>query len=452
MDAVSRLRLIASGLAYALPRGAAILTLAACAAGSGQPAPTSNAAAAAVDARKPNIVLILADDLGYESLGCAGGESYATPNVDRLAAQGLRFENAFCTPLCTPTRVMLMTGRYGFRTGQTWGVLPPTETTFAHVLQKAGYATAVAGKWQLAHFQEDPGHATRAGFDAHCLWTWSWNGRRPSRYWNPSIWQDGKLLAGAEKKYGPDIYCDYLVDFIRKNKDRPFFVYYPMALVHAPVEPTPDHPDRKPGPERYADTVAYMDKLVGRVVSALDELGLRESTLILFSGDNGTASGVTSRFRGRPFPGGKGTVTDAGSHVPLVANWPGVVPAGRVTGALADLSDVFPTLAELAGAKAPEGVRIDGRSLVPILKGAERGPRDWVYVQLWEQYCVRDRRWALHEDGRLCDAATDPQEARPVAPGADAEADAARARLQEALDRLRKDPDWKPVRRGKGAE
>jgi arylsulfatase A len=431
---------------------AAALLLFACASSASKPSSSIPNPQSKIQNNRPNIVLIMADDLGYETLGCNGGQSYATPNLDRLAAQGMRFENAFCTPLCGPTRQMLMTGRYGFRTGQVWGTLPASEVTFAHVLKDAGYATAVAGKWQLCKFPKDGDMPTRAGFDAHCLWTWDYNGKKPSRYWDPVIWQDGKLLEGVKGKYGPDLYCDYLVDFIRKNKDRPFFVYYSMALVHDPIEPTPDHPDRPKGAQRYADTVAYLDKLAGKIVSTIDELGLGNNTLILFTGDNGTSSGHTTQFRGRPFKGGKSQMNDAGAHVPFIARWTGTVPAGREVDDLLDQSDVLPTLAELAGAKLPADRRIDGRSQAALLTGRGRSPREWIYFQLWDQHAVRDKRFGMLGDGTLYDAANDPYWKTPVAPDAGPEAAAAHAHLAAALKTLRADPEWRVFKRDKSVE
>jgi arylsulfatase A-like enzyme len=276
-------------------------------------------------AEKPNILLIMADDLGYECLGCNGGTSYRTPNLDKLAATGVRFEHCYCTPLCSPSRNQIMTGRYGFRNYRGWGILDPKEKTFGHVLRSAGYATAVSGKWQLCRFDrpENADHPKRAGFDASCVWTWHYKGKKPSRYWDPFIWQDGKLRGDLAGKYGPDVHCDYVVDFIRRNRARPFLAYYPLNLVHAPFVATPDSKASRsagggsqPGKGRkgakqanYAATVAYMDKCIGRVVGELDRLNLREKTLILFTGDNGTPRGITSRMGQSTIAGGKGPDT-----------------------------------------------------------------------------------------------------------------------------------------------
>jgi arylsulfatase A len=410
---------------------------------------------AAAGGRPPSILLILADDLGYEALGSNGGQSFRTPRLDGLAAAGMRFEHCYATPLCSPSRVQLMTGRYGFRNYRGWGILDPAERTFAHVLRDAGYATCVSGKWQLCRFDR-PGEAdqpSRAGFDASCLWTWTYRGTQPSRYWNPSIWQNGELLAGTEGKYGEDVHRDYLLDFIRRNRDRPFFAYYPMNLVHGPHDPTPDGLRRNPRARakdraNYPDMVEYLDRTVGRILDELEGLGLRDDTLVLFTADNGTARGLTSRLDGRDVPGGKGTMADTGIHVPLLAAWPGRIPAGSVCRELVDFSDFLPTLAEAAGASLPRGVAIDGRSFLPLALGRRGHPRDWVYIH-WHDgdeegrlgslhRAIRSRRWKLHGNGRLFDLEADPLERRPYARGTEtAEAASAREALERALTRLR---------------
>lgn len=448
------------------------------AAGMALPSLMRPAAAAATE--RPNIVLIMADDLGYECLGCYGGTSYLTPNLDALAASGLRFGHAYCTPLCTPTRVQIMTGLYPFRTGWKTGIwtLPDNQQsidarklkTFGHILRDAGYATAVAGKWQLNRFDLfNPDHPKDCGFDDYCLWTWRYGGTNPSRYWDPSVWQDGKLRQDLAGQYGPDVYADFLIDFITRNQSRPFLAYYPMALTHLPLHDTPDL-RANPGqfPSQFAAMVNYMDKLVGRIVVSLTQLGLRERTLVLFTGDNGTPSQITSMLGDIPIKGGKNTMTDPGTHVPLIANWPGTVPAGVVSEDLVDVSDILPTLAEVAGVpipdKAPVDVgrtiagsyrpggsvpvrltavgtdrpALDGRSFAPQLRGEAGRPREWVFCERGNERYVREKRWRLHEDSILFDMETDPWENNPIAP-ADPhtpEAAAARARLQAVLDEL----------------
>jgi arylsulfatase A len=326
--------------------------------------------------RPPNIVFIMADDLGAECLGCYGGQSYKTPRLDRLAQSGLRFDHAYCTPLCTPTRVEVMTGQYPVGNGWPDGIwtkpraeqfLDPGTYTFARMLKDAGYATAVAGKWQLARFEDRPDHPSRLGFDRHCLWTWkyteapSWvrteGGGRPSRYWDPGLWRDGSLMEGTKGRFGPDICTEFLLDFIDQNATRPFFIYYPMMLTHDPFVPVPGMEGDKQGSnsqDNFAGMVEYTDKLVGRIADRLEERGLREKTLLIFTGDNGTNAKIVSKLNGRSVQGGKNHLNDAGTRVPFIVNWPGIAPRGKVVEDLIDFTDLLPTFAEVSGANIPK--------------------------------------------------------------------------------------------------
>jgi len=396
-------------------------------------------------AGRPSIILIMADDLGYECLSCYGSLSYKTPVLDELALAGMRFDNCHSQPLCTPSRVKIMTGRYNFRNYTSFGHFDFTETTFAHVMKSAGYDTCIAGKWQL--MGRGAAGPNDAGFDEYCLWHME-DAFAPkgSRYRSPKVIKNGKLFDGSEGKYGPDIFCDYIVDYIERHKSAPFFVYYPMALVHAPFVPTPDssdwaQPEHKRDKKYFADMVACMDKVVGRIVSKLDALGLRESTLLLFTGDNGTGRAITSQMPGGTIRGGKSLTIDTGTHVPLIANWKGAVPAGRVCDDLVDFSDFFPTLAEAAGAALPENVTIDGRSFLPQLHGRKGNPRQWLlchYVSRrgrgFKRF-VRDKQWKLYHTGELFDVQADPLEKSPIPQGEGGEQAAdARRRFQAVLD------------------
>lgn len=423
------------------------------------------AALTAGAAKKPNIVFILCDDMGYECLNCYGGTSYKTPNLDALAASGIRFRNAYATPLCSPSRVELMTGRYGFRTG--WINLigrgddameyfdPDKERTFGHIMKSAGYTTALAGKWQLCHFPDHPDHLNRCGFDEYCCWSWQLNGKRTSRYWEPSIWQNGKEQKDLPKPYGEDIFCDFLIDFIKRHRDEPFFVYYPMVLVHEPHTPTPDSKNatkaQKRGREEkvsgadarrrraekwFPGMVNYMDKTVGRLVAALDELGLRENTVIVFTGDNGTDRSVFSKLGDATIQGGKGTVTEFGTHVPFIASWKGTIKPGQVKDDLIDFSDVVPTIAELGNAKLP-ATKLDGKSFAHQLTSETTPARTWVFSQLARKKLVRDQRFMLHEDGRIYDITADPFEKKDLAGSNDAEVMASKKRLEKVLDAQR---------------
>jgi arylsulfatase A-like enzyme len=397
------------------------------------------------EASRPNIVLIMADDFGYECVTANGGQSYQTPHLDKLAATGMRFEHCYVQPLCTPTRVQLMTGVYNVRNYFSFGKIGRDATTFAHLLKDAGYATGIAGKWQLGRAKGLP---RRLGFDEACLWQHT---RRPPRYANPGLEYDGEERDFSSGEYGPDLVNDFALDFIARHKEGPFFLYYPMMLTHGPFQPTPDSADWDPAARgervgrdvnHFAEMVAYADKLVGKLVARLDELGIRDNTLVLFLGDNGTGQGVTSQFKGKPYRGGKGLTTVAGMHVPLVVNWPGRIAAGGVNGDLIASTDFLPTLCEASGAKLPTSLPPDGQSFYPQLAGQGGAPRQWLYSWFAKgQGLSQVREFAmtkqhkLYRGGRFFDLVADPLEKSPrqVSELTGAEAEAAR-QLAAALD------------------
>ncbi len=405
-------------------------------------------ALAAEQAGRPNIVLIMADDLGYECIGANGGTSYPTPHLDALAAGGMRFEHCYAQPLCTPTRVQLMTGQYNVRNYVKFGLLDPQQTTFAHLLKQTGYATCIVGKWQLAGGLDGPKHF---GFDEYCLWQLN---RRPPRYANPGLEINGVQKDFTDGEYGPDLVNQYALDFIGRNKDKPFFVYYPMILTHAPFQPTPDSKNWDPtatgergnqDERHFGEMVTYMDKLIGRLVKRLDELKLREKTLMLFTGDNGTGRGVTSQMGEVTVKGGKGTMTDTGMRVPLITHWPGSIPAGKVSRDLVDSTDFLPTICEAAGAALPAG-KLDGRSFLPQLRGETGRPREWTYcwyapnqnkVDEPRQF-ARDHRFKLFADGTFYEIDSRRYEETQLQEGQlGPEAAAARKKLQAVLDQFR---------------
>lgn len=416
---------------------------------SGSPLSASDAA----PPTKPNLLLILADDVGQEVLGCYGGESYATPRIDRLAASGMRFEHGYSMAVCHPTRVALLSGRYPFRMGRPgWGTYPREEEalTIASLLRRAGYATAVAGKWQLTLLKEDPAHPKRMGFDRSCLFGW----HEGPRYYAPLIWQDGAIRAGLEKRFGPEVYTDFLIDFMRASGERPFFAYYSMALCHDVTDDLKEPVPYRPGKDRYdtyAEMVSDMDRMVGKLVDALERLGLRRRTLVLFVGDNGTAARsiiraegkryirepVVSTWKGVRRPGGKGTLRDAGTRVPWIASWPGTTPSGRVVDDLVDVTDILPTFLELAGSRGSVDRPLDGVSFAGRLRGGAPSSRRWVFAEHGGRSFVRTRRWKLYDDGKLFDVESDVEERRSFAPGdAPADGEAARARLARVGARL----------------
>ena len=399
----------------------------------------SNSSANAAEAGKPNIILIMADDMGYECVTANGGESYKTPNLDKLAATGMRFEHCYSQPICTPSRVQIMTGMYNSRNYVRFGLLQPGSTTFGNLFRDDGYATCVVGKWQLDGGFQGPGGF---GFDDYCLWQLT---RRPNRYANPGLEINREEIDFRDGQYGPDIVSDHACSFIRQRAeaDKPFFLYYPMILPHWPFEPTPDSAEWDPTFRRddkkeisnkgtdnkyFADMVTYTDKMVGKIVAQLDEAGVRDNTLILFTGDNGTYSAITSRFQGRDWKGGKGHMMDNGTHVTLIANMPGTVPAGAVNLDLVDFSDILPTLCQMADISVPRSLALDGHSFAPQLRG-EPNPNPRPYVYCWyfrngkpvlnsKQHSAgesaRTKQYKLYLDGGFYDVTQDFYETEPL--------------------------------------
>ena len=348
--------------------------------------------ATAQNESSPNIILIMADDLGYETIAANGGKSYQTPHIDQMAAEGMRFNHCYAQPLCTPTRIQLMTGIYNVRNYVRFGYLDTMETTFGHLFQEAGYATGVVGKWQLG---KDPESPHKAGFDEYCLWQVT-EGRvdgkgRDTRFSAPVLETNGDIKKYGTVDYGPDIVCDYGLDFIEKshNASKPFFLYYPMILTHCPFSPSPNSDSwsedleavmtYKGNPEYFGDMVSKMDELVGRIRRKVEQLGISENTLILFTGDNGTDVPVVSQLDDREVAGAKGASTDAGTRVPLVAAWPGKIKGGATSEILVDFTDFLPTICDAAAIDIPKTLDLDGKSFLNELTGKPFHPRSWIY-------------------------------------------------------------------------
>lgn len=383
--------------------------------------------------RPPNIILIMADDLGMETLGCYGGEDYDTPRLDQLAAAGMRFENCYANPLCTPSRVQIMTGKYNNRNYIGFGLLDPNERTFGNLMQERGYATCIVGKWQLygnAHQRKLVGREgtlpEATGFPNYRLWQIK---DRGFRYKTPTLETARDGLETYEEAYGSDKFVEYLEDFMEANRDTSFFAYYPMCLVHDPFLPSPDSPDYADyDPEtRINDTtyfrsmMAYMDKEVGRIVDKVAALGLSENTLILFTGDNGTDRKVVSRWKGQQINGRKGYSVEAGTHVPLIAYWPGTIAAGQTNPALVDFTDFVPTLMDVAGTPVSVDQTGDGLSFYPQLVGRDGPAREYVFCHYdpnWGNFpartYVQNEAWKLYTDGSFYHFAEDPAEENPL--------------------------------------
>lgn len=413
---------------------------------------------------KPNVILVLADDVGAAELGCYGNREHRTPNLDRMAEQGLRLDTFYATPLCTPTRVCTMTGQYGFHNGylgmhnEAFKPAPDSPQreianhyTIGDVMKSAGYATALAGKWQLPG--EIPTLIHDCGFDAYRMWAYNHNlpagvkhtGRfegkgetKPARFWHPSLVENGKYLPTKPDDYGPDLFLDFILDFARRNKDKPFFVYHTSVLTHSPWEETPDpaHPgQRLPG--GFKSNLEYLDHVMGRLRAGLEAQGLDRNTVIIFVGDNGT--------QGR----GKAQVSELGVRVPFIVWAPGMVkPVKAASRALGDLTDILPTLAQLAGAQLPNDQPFDGKSLVPLMLGEAATHREWIYSFLDDGRILRDDRWLLEIPGKGkperffdCGESRDGSGYKDVSGAATGDAAAARQRFARILGEM---PEPKP--------
>ena len=385
----------------------------------------------------PNVILIMADDMGYECLGTYGSLSYQTPHLDQLAANGIRFEHCISQPLCTPSRVKIMTGLYNYRNYDYFGHLGLDNPSIGKLMKEAGYATCIAGKWQLngLSYKEqitdwnDASRPNLLGFDEYCLWQLTKARNEGERYANPLIECNGKVLDREEDIYGPDLFAGFVLDFVERNSHKPFFVYYPMVLVHDPFVPTPDSENWQMRDERYQndtayfrEMVAYADKIVGQIVTQLKEKGLLENTVLIFTGDNGTHPSIYTHTTSGVIRGGKGNTTDAGTRVPLIVHYPEGKQNGVVYEPMIEFSDFYPTLAEIAGMPSQS----DGRSFFPVVAGSAHTPRECVFVHYdpqWGQNVNRFRNqfvrtldYKLYADGRFFNLTKDILEQKPLPP------------------------------------
>ncbi len=432
---------------------------------------------------KPNIVFILLDDLGKEWISCYGAKDIQTPNIDKLAKEGVRFENVYSMPQCTPSRMCLLTGQYPYRNGWVnhwdvprWGAgakydVDAYPCNLGVMMREAGYATAIAGKWQVNDFRVEPDALTKAGFDEWCMWTGGEGDNPPSnkRYWNPYIFTSDKPSQTYEGAFGPDMFCDFVIEFLGKSAmaKRPFFVYYPMVLTHTPFTSTPLEPDAKTSEEKHKAMVRYTDHLLGRIVAALSEAGVSENTLIIFTSDNGTCPQMVGHIGGRAIPGGKAKTIEPGVNIPFIANWPGAIAGGRVSEELLDFTDIIPTFAELAGQAVPGRDKVDGSSAAAYLRGhADRIDRDWILAMggqnsarvsdrgvenqwYFRDRVVRDKRYKLYvgtdrKPQKFIDLKQDPEEEQDIT-GAETEAAMASRKRLEGLIPTWPERDANPV-------
>jgi arylsulfatase A-like enzyme len=381
---------------------------------------------------QPNFIVIMLDDCSTKEFGCYGHDTHQTPHIDNLARAGVMFKTCWATPICSPSRAQLMTGRFGFRTlwyhnnvkpgGKNYD-LADAELLFSEFLKTNGYKTAIAGKWQLGAYKDGQGRyrIDDYGFDEHCLWCTGENNLpvgsnydgyiegkddvlpgRTDRYWHPAVLQNGELLPTTESDYGPDIYTDFILDFAKRQKENPFFIYYPMCLTHLswyePISretgrtcyvPVPEVDEfgqrtgnRTPHGKKY--NVEYVDQLLGRIVNGLKEMSLFENTIIMFTSDNGTAG-----F-------GKGVLAgENGCLVPMIVSGPRWVKRSGPSDELVQLADVFPTMVDFSGAVMPAGVTLDGVSFAPYLQKQSNKTRDWIFSYYKDRRFLRDKRWLL---------------------------------------------------------
>ena len=386
--------------------------------------------------KKPNIIYILADDLGIDGLSCYGADLYKTPVIDKLAKEGIRYTNAYTAPLCGPSRALILTGRYAFRTGavnqdMTGEMSPAVETMMPKILKQAGYTSSMIGKWgQL------PLGPAEFGFDDYLRFFGS------GVYISTDEKKQKYVLNGQEsilkdKEYMPDLMHTHVEEFLSKHTKDPFYLYYSLVHVHGEIIATPD---TKPGTtefkDLYTDNINYMDKLVGKLLRTLDSLKLRDNTLIVFMGDNGTAgqAAAIGTVNGKKIIGKKGTMQEGGSLVPLIANWPSTIKKGSVSKDLIDATDLIPTFAEIAGAPLPTNNILDGKSFAYQLKGGKGSPRDWIFTELGNDWYVRSANWKLNRAGQLFDMRNAPFEEKEVA--IDDSNKAEKDKLQNVLDSL----------------
>ncbi len=411
---------------------------------------------------KPNVVLILADDLGYGELGCQGSKDIPTPSIDSIAASGVRFTDGYVScPVCSPTRAGLLTGRYQQRFGHEFNPgpgpaaafgLPEGETLLPERLKAAGYRTGLVGKWHLG-VRPDSRPLAR-GFDEFFGFLGGAHAYLPGQAApeNPVLRGDTPV---REEEYLTDAFAREAVSFIERSQGRPFFLYLAFNAVHTPLQAPEKYTSRfssiPPGNRRtFAGMLSAMDDAVGRVLATLRRLGLEEDTLVFFLSDNGGPTRQTTSGNG-PLRGYKGQVWEGGIRVPFMAQWKGRFPEGRTVSAPVIALDIVPTVLAAAGAAQPAG--LDGRDLTPLLTGSGTdSPGRSLYWRFGEQKAVRAGSWKLvrtpAEGTRLFDLSADIGEAKD--------------RSAEESDRLRemegmlaewekglKPPAWKPAQRAR---
>ena len=348
--------------------------------------PQNTASLNSIASSKPNIILIIADDVGREIPTYNGGQSYSTPNLDFMAANGMQFPYFFSHPDGPPSRLALITGKYNYRNWIKFGYLPLNSTTFANMLKSTGYETCYVGKWQL-----DGGNSSiiKHGFNKYLVYMpfdpslQHGHDQYYRRYKNPYLYENGSFLTNAqvEGKYSEDMFFDYASKFIDSNKTNPFLMVYANNLVQEPWTPTPDDPEFaawKPGTDDTAkdnisyfpSMVKYMDKIIGKLINKVQTAGIAQNTLIMFISDNATNPHVQSIYKGKRIIGSKDATIYSGINVPCLAYMPGKVAPGAIDTSLVDMTDFFPTFAALAKTSDAAYKPLDGTSFYDNLIGA----------------------------------------------------------------------------------
>ncbi|MFP6887053.1 MAG: sulfatase-like hydrolase/transferase, partial [Opitutales bacterium] len=364
--------------------------------------------------KRPNVLLIYSDDQGSVDVNCYGSKDLATPNLDKLAATGVRFTQMYSpSAICSASRAGLMAGRFPPRAGVPGNVsshkgragMPTEEVTIAETLKAAGYATGHIGKWHLGYTPETmpngQGFDSSYGHMGGCIDNYS-----HFFYWVPpnlhDLWRDGVEI-WEDGEYFGDLMVRECKTFIDKNQEKPFFLYWAINWPHYPLQGTTkwrEHYKNHPHPrDKYGAFVSSMDELVGQVISHLEKLGLRDETIIVFQSDHGHSI-ETRTFGGGgnsgPYRGAKGSLFEGGIRVPSIVSWPGKIPQGETRSKMATGCDWHPTFAEYCRAKLPKGRKLDGKSLIEVIADARApSPHKTFYWQLGQQAVVREGDWKL---------------------------------------------------------
>lgn len=425
---------------------------------------------------KPNIIFILADDFGRELLTAYGGKSYETPVLDKMSEHGLTFINTYATPMCAPSRMMFLTGQYNFRNYSDWDEMNFGLKTVADYLQDIGYVTGMAGKWHRGGWDLNPKGPEKAGFMHYS--SYDYKKFHSNAFWGIDIWQNDELIKLGKHDSSSEFFNDYAINFIRENKDHPFFFYYAMNLVHRPFLPTPENENfdnpavqevitkNQRSADYFTENVNYLDQLVERIIQTLEEEQLIDNTILIFTGDNGTdnvaeAENLYSEFEdsftsesiNQRVKGGKYFPTELGVNVPLLIYAPGFIEVSQTINHPIDFTDMLPTFYDLGGGSVND-LFTDGHSLAPLVVGGDYKPREWIYsygnfennsskykdpiTNLDKFYhVISDGSWKFYSNGRLFHIQNDRSEENEIPEGYSEESDLARKQLSLKLEELR---------------